>query len=331
MNNTPHRLRMILNTFVSGPQAWFFVADDRGYFRDEGIAIDFTPGDTAANAVPRIANGEFDVGYGDLNTLIELAATGNAPPDAVAVFATFNASPYTIAVPQSGPIHTPADLTGRTLGAHPNDAAMRLFAEFARAGGIDRARVGIEISSLPHTQMLRQLLDEQRWDGLFGFVNTLRAAAIEAGIDPAKALRFLEFRHLVPDLYGAALMVSRRLATQSPALVRGLVRAVNRGLVDAAADIDAGIEAVARRDPNIDRAANRARLAGTLGLEMSHPEGAVLGIGDLDDARLARSIELIVSAKGHPRRPATGEVFTREFLPPVTERLRSLARPAAEW
>ncbi len=334
MNTTPdapHRLRMILNTFVSGPQAWFFVAEDRGYFRDEGIAIDFTPGDTAANAVPRVANGEFDVGYGDLNTLIELAAASSTQPDAVAVYATFNASPYTIAVPQSGPIRAPADLAGRTLGAHPNDAAMRLFAEFARAGGVDRTQVGIDISSLPHTQMLRLLVDEQRWDGLFGFVNTLRAAAIEAGIDPAKALRFLEFRHLVPDLYGAALMVSRRLAMQSPALVRGLVRAVNRGVIDVAADIDAGIEAVARRDPSIDRTTNRARLAGTLGLEMSHPEGAVLGIGDLDEARLSRSIDLIVSAKGHPRRPSSEEIFIRDFLPPVTERLRSLARPAADW
>lgn len=331
MNKPPHRLRMILNTFVSGPQAWFFIAEDRGYFRDEGIELDFTPGDTAANAVPRILSGEFDIGYGDLNTLIELAATGNAPPDAVAVYATFNASPYTIAVPHSSPIRAPADLAGRSLGAHPNDAAMRLFAEFARAGGLDRATVGIDISSLPHTQMLRQMLDEQRWDGMFGFVNTLRAAAIEAGIDPATALRFLEFRHFVPDLYGAALMVSRRLATQSPALVRGLVRAVNRGVVDVAADIDAGIDAVARRNPAIDRVANRARLAGTLGLEMSHPEGALLGIGDLDDARLSRSIDLIVSAKGHPRRPASEEVFIRDFLPPVTERVRSLARPAADW
>jgi NitT/TauT family transport system substrate-binding protein len=327
----PHQLRMILNTFVSGPQAWFFVAEDRGYFREEGIEIVFTPGDTAANAVPRIASGEFDVGYGDLNTLIEMAAASGTPPDAVAVYATFNTSPYTIAVPHSSPILVPADLAGRTLGAHPNDAAMRLFAEFASAGGVDRTRVGIDISSLPHTQMLRQMVDEQRWDGLFGFVNTLRAAALEAGIDPAKTLRFLEYRHFVPDLYGAALMVSRRLATQSPGLVRGFVRAINRGLVDVAADIDAGIDAVVRRDASIDRAANRARLSGTLGLEMSHPEGAVLGIGDLDDARLSRSIDLIVRAKGHPRRPSPREIFIRDFLPPVSERLRSLARPAAEW
>ena len=43
---TLRRLRMILNTFVSGPQAWFFLAGERGYLRDQGIALEFTPGDT---------------------------------------------------------------------------------------------------------------------------------------------------------------------------------------------------------------------------------------------------------------------------------------------
>ena len=327
---TPRALRMILNTFISGPQAWFFLADDRGYLREEGIELTFTPGDTAANAVPRLAAGEFDIGYGDLNALIELAA-GGSQADAIAVYATFNASPYTIAVPATSPIRSPSDLPGCTLGAHPNDAAMRLLPEFALKTGIDAARVGVDISSLPHPQMLRQMLGEGRWDGMFGFVNTLRAAAIEAGIDSVRELRFLEFRHHVPDLYGAALMTSRRLAEQEPDVVAGLVRAINRGMRDAIADIDAAIEAVARRDPAIDRRANRERLAGTRALEMSHPEGARLGIGDLDDARLQGAIDLIVTAKHHPRRPLSGEVFTRRFLPPLDARIRSLARAPADW
>ena len=327
---TLRRLRMILNTFVSGPQAWFFLADERGYLRDEGIALEFTPGDTAANAVPRVASGEFDIGYGDLNALIELAAAGNAAPP-VAVFATFNASPYTIAVPAASPIRLPRDLAGRRLGAHPNDAAMRLMPEFALKTGLDAASVRVEISAEPHPLMLRQMLGAARWDGMFGFVNTLRAAAIEAGIDSDAQLRFLEFRHHVPDLYGAALMVSRGLAANEPDVVAGLTRAINRGVRDTVADIDAAIDAVARRDPNIDRAANRARLAGTLALEMSHPEGARLGIGDLDDARLDRAIDLIVRAKQHPQRPLVETIFTRRFLPPLRERVRTLARDAASW
>jgi len=319
------RLRMILNTFISGPQAWFFVADDRGYLREEGIAIEFTPGDTAANAVPKVASSEFDVGYGDINALIELAASGGRA-NAVGVFATFTGSPYTIAVPAAGPVRTPRELEGKTLASHPNDAAMKMLPEFARSTGIDPKRIAVEISSLHHRDMLPRLL-AGTWDGMFGFVNTLRSAAIEAGIDPAAGLRFLEYRQFVPDLYGMTLLATRRLAETEPDVVAALARAVNRGLVDAIANLDAAVEAVARRDPGIDRAANRARLAGTLALEMAGAEGGRLGIGDVDDERLGRAIDLIVAAKAYPRRPAPDEIFDRRFLPPLATRVTSLARP----
>ena len=83
-------LRMQLNTFYSGPQAWFFLAEDRGYLHDEGLAVEFTEGDTAANTIPKMAAGGFDIGYGDLNALIEHAAAGKARAP-LAVFASYNA------------------------------------------------------------------------------------------------------------------------------------------------------------------------------------------------------------------------------------------------
>src|SRR5262245_39020072 len=116
MNGQPLRtLRMQLNTFVSGPQAWFYLAQARGYLAAEGLAIEFVPGDTAANTVPRMAaDATLDIGYGDLNALITHVAHGrpNAP---LAVFASYNASPYTIAVPAGSAIRGPLDLAGRHI------------------------------------------------------------------------------------------------------------------------------------------------------------------------------------------------------------------------
>ena len=83
---------------------------------------------------------------------------------------------------------------------------------------------------------------------------------------------------------------------------------------------------MARRNPAIDRAANRARLAGTLAIEMSHPDGARLGIGDLDDARLAHAIDLIAEVKRLPTVPPASAIFDRSLLPPLAKRVRTLAR-----
>ena len=242
------------------------------------------------------------------------------------MFATFNASPYTIAVPADSAIQTPRELVGHVIGSHPNDAAMRMLPELSVATGFDARAVTVDICADPHPQMLGAMLDQGRWQGLFGFVNTLRAAAIEAGIAADERLRFLEFRQFIPDLYGSVLLVSRTLARTEAHIVTGLVRAINRGIVDTINDPDAAIAAVARRNPALDRAANHARLVGTLGLEMSHGEGARLGIGEIDDARLARAIDIIVQAKQHPRTPTPAEIFSRAFLPPLADRIRTLAR-----
>ena len=316
-------LRFILNTFYSGPQAWFFLADDRGYFRDEGLEVQFTEGDTLANAVPKLMSGAYDADYGDMNALVEWTA---AQPDAapVGVFAMHNRSPYTIAVPASGTARRPQDLAGRSLVTHPNDAAWRMFPEFCAACGIDPARVRIEVSDLPHRDIVPLML-QGRWDGLFGFVNTIRAQTLEAGLDPDTVLRHFEWQHHVPSLYGAAVMVTPALLRDEPAVVEGLVRAVNRGVADAVADIDAAIDAVVRRNPSIDRAANRARLAGTLALEMAHAEGAALGIGAVDMARLAQTVAVMARSKQLALAPPAERLFDSRFLPPVSQRVRSLA------
>lgn len=182
----------------------------------------------------------------------------------------------------------------------------------------------IEVSGLPHRELVALMLQGQ-WDGLFGFVNTINAQSIEAGIDPATALRHFEWRHHVPSLYGAALMVTPALRRDHPGVVAGLVRAVNRGVADTVADVDAAIEAVALRNPAIDRVANRARLAGTLALEMAHSEGATLGIGAADPARLVQTISLMHKAKRLAHAPAPERLFDGRFLPPVEQRVRSLA------
>ena len=330
-------LRMQLNTFYSGPQAWFFLAYERGYLRDEGLAIDFTEGDTAANTIPKMAAnagaGGFDVGYGDINALIEHAAAGK-PHAPLAVFASYNASPYTIAVPLktagTGTIYGPMQLAGKRLVAHPNDAALNLFPELCAKTGLDPATVSIEISQAPHSELVPALLAGQ-WDGLFGFVNTVIAASLDAGLAaPHEHLRFIEYHDHMPELYGMALMVNRTLAAREPHTVQALLRALNRGLVDTVADPQAAIEALAAHStripgrPAINMASNLRRLQGTLKLEMGRAEGAVLGIGDLDDARFAAGIDLIVDTKKYPHRPKPGDLFSRAFLPPLADRVRHL-------
>ncbi|CAH1657174.1 ABC transporter substrate-binding protein [Hyphomicrobiales bacterium] len=316
------QVKFFLNSFFSGPQAPFFLAADNGHFARFGLDVHFTEGASLAYAVEVLAGGGYDIAYGDMNRLIEMKSVDPASSP-LAVWAMHNRSPYTIAVDADGPIRTPADLAGRKLVSHPEDAAWKLFPEFCAATGVDIATISVEASDLGHDEMV-PLMREGRWDGIFGFVNTVRAHTIEAGLDPDRVLRHLEFRHYLPDLYGGAVMATRDFVAKNPEAVRGLLAAINLGLKDAIADPDAATAAVARRNPKIDVKANRARLVGTLGLEMAGPEGGRIGIGDLDDDRLLAGAALIAKAKGLARIPAASEIFDRQFLPPLGERVTSL-------
>jgi NitT/TauT family transport system substrate-binding protein len=161
-------------------------------------------------------------------------------------------------------------------------------------------------------------------DGVFGYVNTIRFSAMLSGMDPDKDIRFINFGDYGMDLYSNALIVSKALVAEHPEQVRGVVAAINRGIKDALADPDAAIEAVARREPLIDKAVEKARLMATLSDEMGHPEIAEFGLGMPDPDRLRASIDIVVKANALPRTPAPEDIFTDAFLPPMADRITKL-------
>ena len=52
---------------------------------------------------------------------------------------------------------------------------------------------------------------------------------------------------------------------------------------------------------------------------MNHPEIAKIGLGNVDTARLKRSIDILVEADKPAAHAAVDEMFTPAFLPPIDE------------
>jgi len=77
---------------------------------------------------------------------------------------------------------------------------------------------------------------------------------------------------------------------------------------------------VQKREPLIKMDVELERFDATIKEEMNHPELATLGLGDIDDARMQKAIDILVDANKLPRTPAVSEIFTREFLPAKADR-----------
>jgi NitT/TauT family transport system substrate-binding protein len=310
------KIKLVLNWKYEGPQGMFFLAQDRGYFKQAGLDVTFDQGNGSGAAVPQVANGAYDMGFGDINALIELAA--KKPDEApIGVFMLYNRPPFTVAVKADSPIKTPADFVGRKLGGAANDGALKLFPALCATAKIDCAKVEI-VNMQP--SLREQMLMQGQVDGVFGYVTTIRFSARLIGVDPDKDLRFIKFGDYGMDLYSNAIIVSRKFAKEHPEAVKGFLAALNHGIKDAMADRQAAIDAVSAREPLIKPAIERARLDATLADEMTHPEIARIGIGDISDERMAKAINILVQAKELPRTPTVGEIFDRSFLPPAGER-----------
>ena len=303
------KLKMVLNWKYQGPQGWFFLADDRGYFKAAGLDVTMDQGNGSGAPIPLVANGTYDVGFGDINALIEFAA--KKPDEApIAVYVMYNRPPFTIAVRADSPIKTPKDLEGKTLGGAAGDGALKLFPAFCKITKIDCTKVNI---TNMQPNLREQMLMQGQVDGVFGYVNTIRFSAKLMGVDPEKQIRFINYGDYGMDLYSNAIIVSKKLVKDNPAAVRGLLAAINHGLEDALKDPDAAVAAVAKREPLIKIEVERERLDATLKDEMNHPEIAKIGVGNVDTARLKRSIDILVEADDLPRTPSVSEIFTPDF------------------
>jgi NitT/TauT family transport system substrate-binding protein len=144
--------------------------------------------------------------------------------------------------------------------------------------------------------------------------------------DPEKDFRWFFYDEYGLDLYSNGVMVSQKLHKEKPEAVRGLVRAINKALIEVAADPSAGMAVLQKVEPLLRPEIERPRLLYFLEKQMITPETKALGIGDIDDKRMTNAIATVADAYGLARKPEISEVFDRSFLPPRAE--RELKMPA---
>lgn len=309
-------IRFTLGWKTQGSDAPFLLALHKGYFEEEGLNVTIDQGEGSAATVTRIMGGAYDAGFGDINAIIQNAAArpGEAP---VMVYQLWNRPPFAIVTPKTAGIETPADFEGKTLGGAQGTPTTRLFPVFAELNGVELEKVAQEnmAPNLQEPMMIRGDID-----GAFVFTSTSWFNLIANRQDPAKDFNWFNFEDFGMDLYSNGLMVSRTLMAENPEAVAGLVRAVNKATMEVAANQDSSVEAILAFDNLVDPELERARLEFALTNLMNAPEVDEIGMGDLVDERLTRSIGIVAKGYGLDRLPEASEIFDRSFLPPAEER-----------
>lgn len=307
-------LRFTLDFRINGQTAPFFLALAKGYYRDEGLDVSIDTGAGSVASITRIASGVYQLGLGDISSLVEFNVQNPGTPLVQAVYQYYNRAPFVIIGRKDrGVTNDFASLQGKKVAAAAVEATRRAWPMVARKKGMkpDAFQWQTTDFSARDNVMVRGDVDAATY-----FHDSAVSLFARMKTDELSVLRYSDAG---VDLYGNAILASSNLIAQNPAVVAAFLRASNRAIVETFADPGPSIAAVRQREPILDEKIERERW-GITAQYVGAADTRAHGLGDIGKLLLERQVDEVVDVFGLKSRPSADAIFNTSMLPPRSQR-----------
>ncbi|MCI1192425.1 ABC transporter substrate-binding protein [Calidifontimicrobium sp. SYSU G02091] len=308
-------IRFQLDWRFEGPSALFLTPAAKGYFRDAKLNVSIDAGSGSGATISRISSGTYDMGFADMAALMEFYGNNpTAPNKPVAVMMVYNNTPAAVLALKKSGIKTPADLTGKRMGAPVFDGGRKSWPVFTKANNVGAVTWTSMDPPLRETMLVRGDIDAITG---FSFTSLLNLEARGVKADEIVVFPYAQYG---VKFYGNAIVVSENFLKSNPEAVRAFLRAFTKGVKDVVADPKAAIAFVKQRDGIINEALEERRLKLALDAVVLTPDARAEGFGSVMKPRLALMASQVSDAFGTKERVNADAVWTDAFLPPAAER-----------
>ena len=309
-------IKFSLDFKFEGPSAVFLLPLDKGYFKAEGLDVTIDSAAGSLEPINRVASGTYDMGFGDINSLIKFRDANPGTP-MKAVFMVYNKPPFAVVGRKSRGIFGPKDLEGKKLGAPAADGAYAQWPIFVQANGIDASKVTIENVGFP---VREPMLAAGQVDAITGFSFSSFINLKDRGV-PVDDIVVLLMADYGVNLYGNAIIVNPKFAAEHPEAVKGFLRAFTKGLKETVKSPDDAVDSVIKRNDIAKKPVELDRLKIAIRDNMVTPEVRTHGYGAVDNARFAKAIDQIgLTYKWKGEKPKPEDIFDASYLPAAADR-----------
>lgn len=296
----PTRVRLPMGFIPNVQYAPFYAAVEKGYFAAENIEVEFDY-KFETDGVKLVGANELQFALVSGEQVV-LARSQGLP--VVYVAAWFQKYPISVVSKAKAGITKPGDLAGKVVGIPGYFGASYVgWQALLDSAGIAADKVTLK--EIGFTQV--EWLSQDQGDAVVGYVNN-EPIQLAASGTPVSVIKVSDYVNLASN----GLMTNETTIAQRPELVRGMVRAMLRGLADVIADPDAAYEVSKKHVEGLAQAdAKTQKQVLAASIEMWKADR----LGYSDPAAWKNMNDVLVKAALIPTPIQIEKAFTNEFVP----------------
>jgi NitT/TauT family transport system substrate-binding protein len=211
---------LITDFGYNGRHAYFFVATEKGYYKDAGLDVKVVRGQGSVDAIRQVGANNAIVGFADTGSLVLARGNDQIPVKLVSI--VYAKPPQAVFCREDSGIKQPKDLEGASIANPAGGATVDMFPVYAKAAGFDASKVKWIVAG---SDSLPGLLAGNRVPCVGQF--TVGEPLLRMQAAPAKLVR-LAFVDAGVSFYGNGIIATDNTIATKPDIVRRFRRRQRR-------------------------------------------------------------------------------------------------------